>query len=272
MSVILPQRDLRVSIVQADTRWHDAAGNRALYGDLARELKGRTDLIVLPETFTSGFTNDTRDNAQTVNGDNMRWLRDLAAEVGAVVTGSMAIEEGGRFYNRLIWMRPDGTHASYDKRHLFRYANEHERYAAGADRLIVDLQGWRVCPLVCYDLRFPVFIRNRFAGREAAGRDYDLLIFVANWPSPRHAAWQTLLRARAIENLSYCIGVNRTGTDGNKLDYLGGSVVLHPLGTALVELGAQTQVATTVLDAAALRAHRERFPFFLDADEFTLTR
>lgn len=270
MSATSPQQDLRVSLVQADTRWHDAAGNRELYGALVRGLRGQSDLIVLPETFTSGFTNETRGNADTVNGANIAWLRGLAAEVGAVVTGSMAIEEGGRFYNRLIWMRPDGTHASYDKRHLFRYANEHERYAAGGDRIVVDLNGWRVSPLVCYDLRFPVFIRNRFADKQAEGRDYDLLLFVANWPAPRHEIWRALLRARAIENLSYCIGVNRVGTDGNNLPYLGGSVALHPMGTALIELGPQTQVATTVLSAAQLHEHRARFPFFLDADDFSL--
>jgi predicted amidohydrolase len=262
--------DLRVSLVQADTRWHDPAGNRALYGDLVRSVAGRTDLVVLPETFTSGFTNETLGNAEPMDGETMAWLRALAAEVGAVVTGSVVVREGERYYNRLVWMRPDGSHASYDKRHLFRYANEHQRYTPGAQRLVVDLAGWRVCPLVCYDLRFPVFARNRFDHAVAGDFDYDLLIHVANWPSPRHYAWQTLLRARAIENLSYGIGVNRTGTDGNNLSYLGGSVALDPLGQPLVECGAQVQVVTTTLSADGLRAHRARFPFHLDADAFSL--
>jgi omega-amidase len=265
-----PTHDLRVSLVQADTRWHDAAGNRELYGALARTLTGSTDLVILPETFTSGFTNETRGNAQAMNGENTAWLRALAAEVGAVITGSIATEENGQFFNRLFWMRPDGSVATYDKRHLFRYAKEHERYAAGRDRLIVEIHGWRVCPMVCYDLRFPVFARNRFADRKAEGRDYDLLLYVANWPSPRHYAWQTLLRARAIENLAFCAGVNRTGTDGNQHQYLGGSTMLDPLGAPLIECGAQTQAITVTLPAAQLAAHRERFPFFLDADEFTL--
>jgi predicted amidohydrolase len=263
-------RDLRVTLVQADTRWHDPAGNRALYGDLVRSVAGRTDLVVLPETFTSGFTNETLGNAETMDGETVAWLRALAAEVRAVVTGSVIVREGERHYNRLLWMRPDGSHAAYDKRHLFRFAGEHERYTAGAQRLVVDLHGWRIRPQVCYDLRFPVYMRNRFGADVPGDFDYDLLIHVANWPSPRHFAWQTLLRARAIENLCFGIGVNRTGTDGNQLAYLGGSVVLDPLGQALVECGAQPQVVTTTLSVAALRAHRERFPFHLDADTFTL--
>lgn len=259
--------ELRISLVQADTRWHDAAGNRALYGGLVRPLTGTTDLVVLPETFTSGFTNET-SNAEGGDGESVAWLRALAREVGAVVTGSIVTKEGECHYNRLYWMRPDGTHATYDKRHLFRYAGEHERYREGRERLVVELLGWRVCPLICYDLRFPVFARNRV---DADGRfDYDLLIHVANWPSPRHHAWQTLLRARAIENLCYGVGVNRVGTDGNKHLYLGGSVVLDPLGQPLVECGAQEQVVTTKLSLDALAAHRARFPFHLDADAFTL--
>lgn len=260
--------DLRISLVQSDTRWHDPAANRALYGELVRTVAGRSDLVVLPETLTSGFTNETLGNAEGPDGESVRWFRALAMETGAVLTGSMVTRDGDRYYNRLYWMRPDGSHASYDKRHLFRYAGEHLRYAAGGERLVVELGGWKVCPLVCYDLRFPVYLRNRWDARR--GFDYDLLLFVANWPSPRHHAWQTLLRARAIENLCYAAGVNRTGVDGNQLQYLGGSVVLGPLGLPLVECGDQTQVVTTTLSAAALAAHRERFPFQLDADDFSL--
>jgi omega-amidase len=175
-----------------------------------------------------------------------------------------------RVYNRLLFVTPDGEVRHYDKRHLFRYAREHERYAAGSERIIVEWRGWRVCPLVCYDLRFPVFIRNRY-DRSAARFDYDLSIFVANWPSPRRYAWSTLLRARAIENLSYCAGVNRVGVDGNELTYSGDSVVLDFLGQPLAELGAQQQTVTICLDRAALAAHRERFPAWMDADDFALT-
>ena len=266
----LIQHALRVSLVQGATRWHDLAGNREYYGALVRALKGSTDLIVLPETFTSGFTNETLGNADTMQGESLAWLKQLAADTGAVVTGSMVIREGERCYNRLIWMRPSGQFDIYDKRHLFRMAQEHTRYGGGERRLIVELNGWRICPMVCYDLRFPVWTRNRYD--RAVGRfDYDLLIFVANWPSPRRHAWRTLLRARAIENLSYCVGVNRVGVDGNELHYAGDSVALDFLGQPLVELGAQEQVITVMLDPAALAAHRERFPAWMDADDFSLT-
>ncbi len=262
-------QDLRVSLVQADTRWHDAAANRELYGSLVRPLAGQTDLVVLPETFTSGFTNETLGNAEGAEGASVSWMRALADEIGAVVTGSIVTKDGDCHYNRLSWMRPDGSSATYDKRHLFRYADEHKRYTPGKERLIVEIKGWRVCPLICYDLRFPVYARNRYTKDGRA--DYDILIHVANWPSPRHYAWQTLLRARSIENLCYGVGVNRVGVDGNKHTYLGGSCVLDPLGAPLVECGAQTQAVTTTLSAEALQAHRERFPFHLDADTFSLT-
>lgn len=261
---------LRVSLVQGDTRWHDAAANRDYYGARVRALRGQSDLIVLPETFTSGFTNETLGNAENMDGESLRWLQALAGEVGAVVTGSLVTRLGDKCVNRLVWMRPDGSYEIYDKRHLFRMAREHERYAGGESRLVVELKGWRICPLICYDLRFPVWIRNRY-DRSAAGRfDYDLVIFVANWPSPRRYAWQTLLRARAIENLAYCVGVNRVGSDGNGLSYAGDSVVLDFLGQPLVELGAAELVATATLDADALAAHRERFPAWMDADAFEL--
>jgi predicted amidohydrolase len=262
--------DLRVSLIQAATVWHDAAANRTLYGDLARTLRGGTDLIVLPETFTSGFSNDAIGNAETMQGESVAWLAALAREVDAVVTGSMVIRDGDKVFNRLLWARPDGSVAQYDKRHLFRMANEHHRYADGREKLLVELMGWRICPLVCYDLRFPVWSRNRF-DTQAQRFGYDLLLYVANWPSARRYAWQTLLRARAIENLSYVIGVNRVGVDGNELHYSGDSAVLDFLGMPLVELGAQPQVVTTTLSAAALQAHRQRFPAQLDADAFSLS-
>jgi len=260
---------LRVSLVQGATRWQAPAANRDYYGALARSLKGQSDLIVLPETFLSGFTNETLGNAETMDGEGIDWLRDLAGEIGSVITGSLIVRDGERHVNRLIWMRPDGTLASYDKRHLFRMAKEHERYGGGDTRLIVELGGWRILPQVCYDLRFPVWLRNRYD--RAAGRfDYDLSIFVANWPSARRYAWSTLLRARAIENLAYCIGVNRVGVDGNELHYSGDSVALDFLGQPLVELGGQEQIVTVTLDPATLAAHRERFPAWMDADEFDI--
>ena len=263
-------QDLRVTLIQASTVWHDAAANQALYGGFCLSVKGQTDLIVLPETFLSGFSTDVAANALSMQSASIEWLKTLAQECGAVVTGSIVISEGGKAFNRLIWMRPDGTHSYYDKRHLFRMAGEHERFGMGQTRLIVHLKGWRICPMVCYDLRFPVFSRNRFADAKPENRDYDALIFVANWPSPRSYAWKTLLRARAIENLSYCVGVNRVGTDGNLLNYSGDSAALDFLGQPLIECGAQPQVVTTTLSWTALQEHRSRFPAYLDADEFEL--
>jgi predicted amidohydrolase len=266
----MSMQPLTVTLVQGATRWHDAPANRGYYDALVRAHAGATDLFVLPETFLSGFTNETASQAEDMDGEGVAWLRALAAEVDATITGSVVIRDGERCVNRLLWMRPDGSYETYDKRHLFRMAGEHERYAGGAQRLVVELNGWRICPMVCYDLRFPVWTRNRRDERAEAGMDYDLILFVANWPAARRQAWRTLLRARAIENLSFCLGVNRVGVDGNDLPYAGDSAVLDPLGEPLVDLGAQEQVVTVRLDPAALLAHRQRFPAWMDADAFDL--
>jgi predicted amidohydrolase len=263
-------KDLRVSLVQGDTRWHDPEGNRAMYAELMAPLRGRTDLVLLPETFTSGFSNEALASAETMDGPTVAWLAQQAKELGAAVTGSVQIRDGEGVFNRLLWADADGFAGRYDKRHLFRMANEHQRYASGRERLTVDLHGWRVCPLVCYDLRFPVFSRNRFDVEAAQRFDYDLLLYVANWPAARRHAWRTLLPARAIENLAYVAAVNRVGTDGNGHAYSGDSVVHDFLGMPLVECGPQAQVVTVTLSADALAAHRERFPAQLDADRFEL--
>ncbi len=264
--------DLRVTLVQCDLRWEDPEANCRMLEETLGDLgQADTDLIVLPEMFATGFTMNSREMAEPMaESRSVAWLKEQAHRRGCVVTGSVAVVENGDYFNRLVWARPDGSLATYDKRHLFRMAGEHERYAGGTARLIVDLKGWRICPQVCYDLRFPVWLRNRWS-QEAQRFDYDLLVFVANWPAPRRHAWSTLLRARAIENLGYCIGVNRVGTDGNDLPYAGDSIALDFLGQPLVELGAQEQVVTVTLDPAALAAHRERFPAWMDADAFTLS-
>jgi len=258
---------LKVSLVQGATRWHDPAGNRDYYASLMAPLAG-SDLVLLPETFTSGFSNEAIHNAETMDGPTVAWLRVQARALDAAVCGSVQLRVDGKVYNRLLFATPDGEVKHYDKRHLFRYAGEHERYAAGSDRLIVEWRDWRICPLVCYDLRFPVYSRNRHVDGKF---DYDLVLFVANWPTPRREPWRTLLRARAIENLCYCAGLNRVGTDGNGLGYSGDSAVIDFLGQPLVELGAQAQTVTAVLDAAALAEHRARFPAWMDADEFRLS-
>ena len=262
--------NLRVSLVQGATRWHDPAGNRDYYGDLIASLHGLTDVVLLPETFTSGFSNDAIGDAETMDGPTVAWIRAQAKRLDAVVCGSAQLRDGGDVFNRLLWATPDGGLQWYDKRHLFRYAREHERYAAGRGRLTVEWKGWRICPLVCYDLRFPVFSRNRYDVGRKDGLDYDLLLYVANWPSARAYAWKTLLRARAIENLCYVAGLNRVGDDGNGLHYAGDSAVIDFLGHPVSECTDEEVVVTTTLLADELAAHRARFPAMLDGDAFTL--
>jgi len=262
--------DLRISLVQGATRWHDPAGNRDYYGDLMSPLRGATDLVLLPETFTSGFSNEAIHNAETMEGPTVAWLREQSRTLDAAITGSVQIRDGDNVFNRLFFATPDGEVKYYDKRHLFRYAKEHERYAAGRERLTVEWKGWRICPLVCYDLRFPVYSRNRFDVERPGGLDYDLLLYVANWPSARAYPWKTLLRARAIENLCFVAGLNRVGDDGNGLHYAGDSAVIDFLGHPLSESSDEEVVTTTTLPAAELLAHRERFPAMLDGDAFVL--
>ncbi len=263
--------DLRISLIQGDTRWLDPAGNRDYYGRLIAPLHGATDLILLPETFTSGFSNEAIHDAETMEGPTVAWLRERAHALRAAIAGSVQIRDGAGVYNRLLFVTPDGTIRHYDKRHLFRYAGEHQRYAAGRERLVVEWKGWRICPLVCYDLRFPVYSRNRFDVERPGGLDYDLLLYVANWPSVRAFAWKTLLRARAIENLAFVAGLNRIGEDGNGLHYAGDSVVLDFMGHPLSESTNAEVVTTTTLLAGELADFRAHFPAMLDADAFALS-
>ncbi|MBC7991164.1 MAG: amidohydrolase [Luteimonas sp.] len=262
--------NLRISLVQGATLWHDPAGNREYYGDLIAPLHGTTDLVLLPETFTSGFSNEAIADAETMDGPTVAWMREQARKLDAAVTGSVQLRTEQGVFNRLLWATPDGGLKHYDKRHLFRYAKEHERYAAGNERLTVEWKGWRICPLVCYDLRFPVYSRNRYDVERKGQLDYDLLLYVANWPAARAWPWKTLLRARAIENLCYVAGLNRVGEDGNGLHYAGDSAVIDFLGHPVSECTDEEVVATTTLQAAELAAHRERFPAMLDGDAFSL--
>jgi omega-amidase len=253
---------LRVTLVQADLAWHDPQENRRRMARHFRGLMGHTDLIVLPEMFSTGFSMESEELAEDVDGPTTGWMREEACALGCTITGSVIIRDEGRYYNRLLWVRPDGSIAHYDKRHLFRMTREHERFTAGERRLAVELKGWRICPLVCYDLRFPVWSRSR--------GDYDLLIYVANWPNRRRHAWSTLLRARAIENIAYCVGVNRVGRDGNGAVYAGDSVAIDFLGQPLSDEHDGDGVETVVLDRPSLDAFRESFPAHLDADQFHL--
>ena len=253
---------LNITILQADLHWHDAAANRRAFADAIDALTEDTDLIVLPEMFSTGFTMDAPDLAETMDGPTLSWLHEQAAQTGKAICGSLIVEETGAYYNRFVFMRPDGKYETYDKRHLFRLADEQKHYAAGADRVVFGYRGVRICPQVCYDLRFPVWSRNR--------GDYDLLIYVANWPDRRHHAWATLIRARAIENQCFVAAVNRTGTDGNSLPYKGGSAIINYLGEDLIDLGDSVAAGTATIDLGAMQVFRDRFPFHMDADDFTL--
>ena len=253
---------LTVTLLQQPLVWQDTTANCEAFGELARQKGRGSDLLVLPEMFNAGFSMNAAAIAEAPEGPSHRWMQQLASDLQAVVTGSYAVRIDGGVVNRLLWMRPDGSYAQYDKRHLFRMAGEHERYLAGDERLLVEIHGWRCCPMICYDLRFPAWCRNR--------DDYDLLLFVANWPAPRAAHWQALLKARAIENLSYVVGVNRVGEDAKGNSYQGDSVVLDAEGQPLVSAQAQAGAFTATLSAQALVQYRQRFPAHLDADPFTL--
>jgi omega-amidase len=255
---------LRVALVQQSLSWQDPAANRARFTELLQPLAGHTDLVVLPETFTTGFTMEVQLAAEPAGGPTAGWLSVLAREIDAAIVGSVITCESGRFYNRLLWASPAGEIRQYDKRHLFRMAGEHQHFSAGRVAWSVPWRGLRVCPLVCYDLRFPVFSRRR------AELDYELLVYVANWPAARADAWRQLLRARAIENQAYVIGVNRVGSDGAGISYAGDSAAIDFLGRPLVEGGERTGILSVQLDADVLVAFRERFPAHLDADRFTL--
>ncbi|MEQ9561194.1 MAG: amidohydrolase [Woeseiaceae bacterium] len=255
---------LNITIVQADLAWHDQKANLAQFSAVFDNIDQASDLIVLPEMFTTGFTMDAAGNADTMDGVAVSHLLQWAKRADAAVCGSLIIRDGSQYFNRFIFARPDGEIGYYDKRHLFRLAGEVDHYSAGDRTTIIEWRGWKICPMVCYDLRFPVWSRHR------ADLDYDLLVYVANWPSRRHHAWQTLLRARAIENLSYVAGVNRCGTDGNDLPYSGGSAVIDYLGYDLADLGDSAGQATVTLDRRALLSFREKFPFHVDADRFTI--
>jgi omega-amidase len=256
--------DLRVSLVQTDLQWQAAELNRKLLEALIRPLAGNTDLIILPEMFTSAFAMGSGAIAEEHPGPTLAWMQQMAKETGAALTGSIAALDQGKRYNRLLFVTPDGSAAHYDKRHLFRMLGEDQRYASGNRKLLVEWRGWRIMPLVCYDLRFPVWSRYTQA------EPYDLLIYVANWPAPRNQHWRTLLQARAIENLCYVAGVNRIGRDGNNLDYVGHSAVVDPQGNETLQAGAAAGVYNTTLSRTTLQQWREKFPAWMDADAFTL--
>jgi omega-amidase len=254
-------RNLNVTLVQCELAWEQPQDNRRQIGEIIASVGTGTDLIVLPEMFTTGFSMNTLANAEEPGGATEEWMTSLAQQYDCAVTGSIAARVGQGVYNRMLFATPDGVQ-HYDKRHLFRMAGEHKRYQAGEERVIVQWRDWRILLQVCYDLRFPVFSRNC--------EDYDLALYVANWPAPRRHHWRQLLIARAIENLACVVGVNRIGADAKGLDYSGDSLAIAADGTVLKDALNENVAATAVLDGAALKKYREGFPCQLDADHFQL--
>lgn len=262
---------LTISLVQTTLHWEDKAANLSLLEEKIRSIGG-SHVVVLPEMFSTGFSMKPEVLAETMEGPTVQWMKGLAREQRIILTGSVIIEEAGRYYNRLIWMLPNGQYGYYDKRHLFAYAGEDQHYTGGSQRLIASVNGWKVNLQVCYDLRFPVWARNKVEveAEDKFGFEYDLLLYVANWPQRRSTAWKALLQARAIENQCYVVGVNRVGEDGNAIYHSGDSMVIDPLGEILYHKADDEDLFTITLDKAHLNEVRERFPFWRDADRFSI--
>lgn len=255
---------LNIAIVQSDLHWEDPTANLIMFTNKIASINEDVDLIVLPEMFTTGFSMDAKKLAEPHEGETLGWMREIAMSYATAITGSVIIKDKGKFYNRLYFVFPDGSYHWYDKKHTFTLAGEHRTYSAGSDKLIVSFKDWKICPLICYDLRFPVWARNT--------EDYDVLIYVANWPKKRIAAWDALLRARAIENMSYCVGVNRVGFDGNGHEYIGHSAVYDVLGEAVSSsLSGQEFIQVIQLNRSHIQTNRKQLQFLNDRDSFSLT-
>jgi omega-amidase len=257
---------LTVTTIQADLHWEDKPATLRRLEEKIDGIGVHTELVILPEMFPTGFSMRPEALAERMDGPTLSWMRSVAARKKVILTGSLIIEEDGSYFNRLIWMLPTGQYGCYDKRHRFAYAGEDAHYAAGQKRLVASVKGWRVLLLVCYDLRFPVWSRQQ--PPEQTALEYDLIIYVANWPERRSHAWKTLLQARAIENQSYVAGVNRVGDDGNKIAHCGDSMIIDPLGETLYHAAQKEEVFTLTLTKEHLETTRQRFPFWKDADQF----
>lgn len=277
---------LTITTIQTNLAWENKAANLQMLEKKIDGLEEKTEVIILPEMFSTGFSMQPALLAEDMDGETVRWMEEVAAKNKIILTGSLIIKEDDRYYNRLIWMLPNGQNGYYDKRHLFGYAGEDKQFAAGNRRLIASVKGWRINLQVCYDLRFPVWARNRVleilqpagevvlpaAIKETTNNtrpEYDLLIYVANWPERRSHAWKTLLCARAIENQCYVVGVNRVGRDGNNINHSGNSLVIDPLGEVLYHIADEEDIFTITLQREHLEDVRTKFPFWKDADDFT---
>lgn len=258
-------KNLNVAVIQVDLSWENSIKNRSIFSEKIEKLQDDVDLIVLPEMFSTGFSMNAENLAEPAQGPTFQWMQKIAKDREVAVTGSLITRENNNYYNRLYFVFPDGSFKKYDKRHTFTLAKENLTYTAGKERLIVEYKGWRICPLICYDLRFPVWARNT--------EDYDLLIYVANWPETRIHAWDILLQARAIENMSYCVGVNRTGPDGNDYQYNGHTAVYDCLGKTLFANNREIEFMEVVtLDKTYLNETRDKLKFLQDRDSFSLNQ
>jgi omega-amidase len=258
---------LSITIIQTSLHWEDKTANLQMLEDKISSISDKTEIVVLPEMFSTGFSMKPELLAESMEGDTVQWMKRVSAAKKVILTGSVIIKENNNYYNRLVWMLPNGEYGYYDKRHLFGYADEDHHYTAGTKRLIASVKGWKINLLVCYDLRFPVWARQQ---SQPEGPEYDLLIYVANWPERRAHAWRTLLQARAIENQCYVVGVNRVGKDGNAIHHSGDSMIIDPLGEVLFTNKEEEIIFTTTLDKTTLEETRQKLPFLKDADEFMI--
>lgn len=255
---------LAISLIQTALFWEDKARNLAMLEEKIMGISEKTNLVILPEMFSTGFSMKPESLAETMEGETIAWMKRVAISKKVILTGSLIIQEEGNFYNRLIWMLPNGSFGFYDKRHLFAFAGEDQFYTAGKKRLITSVNGWKINLQICYDLRFPVWARQQ----TTESPEYDLLIYVANWPERRNHAWKTLLTARAIENQCFVIGVNRVGADGNQIYHSGDSMLIDPLGSVLFSNEHEELIHHVELKKDLLNEIRSKFPFWKDADDF----
>lgn len=261
-------QDLSITFIQSNLVWKNHKANLLAFEEKMDQILESPDLIILPEMFNTGFVVEPQTIDDSAASSSLSWMQTMAKKKNAVITGSMIVEEEGKYYNRLYWVLPDGTYKSYDKRHLFSLGNEHLRFTAGEKQLIITLKGWKIKPLVCYDLRFPIWAKNKYS---SGVYEYDLIIYLANWPAARSHAWKSLLVARAIENQAYAIGVNRVGKDGNGTPHSGYSGVIEPKGEWISkEVADQDSVQTINLSADDLNTYRSKFTVGLDWDEFEI--
>ena len=264
---------LTCTLIQTKLFWQDAAANRRMLEAKINSIKEKTEVVILPEMFSTGFSMQPENFAETMNGETVAWMKKIASAQKIILTGSLMIKKDEDFFNRLIWMLPNGDYGYYDKRHLFAYGDENNHYTAGKKRLIASVKGWKINLQVCYDLRFPVWSRQSPSSYTNNGNvlEYDVLIYVANWPERRSLAWKTLLQARAIENQCYVIGVNRVGDDGNNVYHAGDSMVIDPLGEIVYHKKDEEDIFTIELNKQHLDDIRKKFPFWKDADRFTIS-